>query len=1385
MRTLRNLALAGTLLSAMAGAFADDRSAATDSLVKELVARLEKGDDNARDAAARRLERIGRPAVASLARVVADPTRSVEARTRALEALASIGPEAQEALPVLLRLLDGADGPLCEVAARALLSVGPDEVLAQVEALRAPGGETRRRASRVLVRLGASEAARWARTDHRSRWGSGRSRPDPLRLVGALRVALSDEDPDTRRAAVAALGLLGRHLEDARGLLAGALKDPAAGIRRCAVEVLADVQSWGDDTRMVLAPVLWDADPDVRHFAAARIRHLGGGRDDAAAPFLLEALRSRDREVREAAACALGGNDGSRPEVVTGLLAALADPEAGVRLAAVEALGRRGPAASEALPALRTLLADSGTATELRRAAALAAWSIDSTDMHALAVSFPEAASDRGPERRFYLNVYRLGRRGAEIARAAVRALSDPDPQVRRAGTLVLAELGPKVRDAAPAVLEALCDSDPEVRAVARKVVVQLGRRVVPALLERLKDSKPAVRAAAAEALTDLGWRAAEAGPALLAAAWDENAAVRAAAVAGFSCWCPRSGTEAQTVVELLRHPDPIVRRGAADALRGASAYAAPAPAALLELLDDPVPEVRCAAASALSMGDDAAARVLAKALRDPEEKVALAAAESLRRIGPGAGEVVPDLLKGMQSASPLVAKACIDALGAMRGKGSAAVPALLKLLETLPEEAEKKGGVAPLAGFASRDVPVDLTAAASAALSQIGGSAVPALAEMVRSGRTPRCERAVQALAEMGAEALPAVPALALCLKRAEGGLRFELLDLLARLGPEAKAAEPSLAELLHDLDPATRTAAACTLGRLGGPATTAVLVALKAACDDPDPEVRRSAAATLFEVARAAPETRAALERLLCDPHPSLRIQALEFLSKLGLLPAETLLSFLTDENAGVGRRAYQLLQRAGLEAAGPLVALAKDRTAKTCVREAALSLLASSSVESEDALSALLEVFGDRADEAPARRAALSAAVASGRVGIATLEHGLQEEDAEVRGIAIRALGDRGGDAASAAPALVGLLRDDNERVRAAAAAALGMIGAEPWLVVAPLAAALCDESDRVSAEAADALGRLGEAAAEAVPRLVQALMSGDPFRCSYAAAALGRIGPRAGDSVDALVAVLESEEGGAGEACAAALGRIGPQARSAVPALARIVEDAFAGDGERGEAAVALGRIREDGARVVPVLASLLEEAGNYETLAARCGAASALGCFAGEDDAALAALLGGMRDENADVRYAVSDALQVAGDRTVPHLRQAIEDPRPEVRFWAVVTLAKLGPSASAAAADLGRALRSSDPWIRDWSAWALGCIGIAPVQELQEALLDADPGVRFWAVSAARNLGPKASALKTLLLAATGDADVSVQEAARVALEGVETSAAQGGGAGR
>jgi serine/threonine-protein kinase len=157
------------------------------------------------------------------------------------------------------------------------------------------------------------------------------------------------------------------------------------------------------------------------------------------------------------------------------------------------------------------------------------------------------------------------------------------------------------------------------------------------------------------------------------------------------------------------------------------------------------------------------------------------------------------------------------------------------------------------------------------------------------------------------------------------------------------------------------------------------------------------------------------------------------------------------------------------------------------------------------------------------------------------------------------AAESLGNLGGEARPAVPALIAALGHRSEVVRWRSAEALGRIGPGAKAAVPALTEALSDRDALVRTEAAKALGQLGPAASGAVPALAESLRQSDVYFRREVARALARIGPETGPAVPALTDALRDKDKFVRMEAAKALGRAGALARSAVPALNAALKD----------------------------------------------------------------------------------------------------------------------------------------------------------------------------------------------------------------------------------
>jgi len=213
-------------------------------------------------------------------------------------------------------------------------------------------------------------------------------------------------------------------------------------------------------------------------------------------------------------------------------------------------------------------------------------------------------------------------------------------------------------------------------------------------------------------------------------------------------------------------------------------------------------------------------------------------------------------------------------------------------------------------------------------------------------------------------------------------------------------------------------------------------------------------------------------------------------------------------------------------------------------------------------------------------------------------------------------------------------------------------------------------LADPSPRRRWETAAALGR-SRVERDEIITLVGALADKEPFVRWQAGRSLASLGSRA--ALEALLPALRTPPLARQAAAAEALGILGDQ--QAVPGLLEAARSHQVG--LRVSAIEALGRIRAAGAG--PLLMEMLRD----ESAGVRRAAAWALGRL--RDEAAADALLVRLGDsqEHVLVRRAAAWAMGgiSPGAAAVPQLTKSLDDPDPQVRWYAACSLGLSGDAA--------------------------------------------------------------------------------------------------------
>ncbi len=160
---------------------------------------------------------------------------------------------------------------------------------------------------------------------------------------------------------------------------------------------------------------------------------------------------------------------------------------------------------------------------------------------------------------------------------------------------------------------------------------------------------------------------------------------------------------------------------------------------------------------------------------------------------------------------------------------------------------------------------------------------------------------------------------------------------------------------------------------------------------------------------------------------------------------------------------------------------------------------------------------------------------------------------------------------------------------------------------------------------------------------------------------------------------------------------------------------------------------------------------------------------------------IAAVLRLLEDNDADVRYAASEALIYLGPKargSVPDLVALFGGTKDDsLRANLLIGLGNLGPAAKAVVPLLAAAVKDKDQMVRRNAAEALGELGEtakAAVPALVEALEHKDVWTRLNVAEALGKIGPAARAAVPALTKMLREKFPRVQDAARLALKELE-----------
>jgi len=676
---------------------------------KTMIASLNSGDVRDRKISIYALGRIKPDAeIAVPALLSALKDKRIEIRCYAADALGQIGPEANAAIPALKAAINDPNVNVRGYAMRALGSIGQDAIPVLLRLLEGKDRNLRSQAVASLSRGGknirlyadAATPTLIAALRHPATRYYAASALETIgqAAIPSLIAALKSKNPATRLKAAHILGQIGDRSDEVITALIGALGDEDLTVRRNAAYALyhigpnaviaaiksaksngawsqamlvldhiwlndkvffqpiisekvpgepAVMRDWGELVHALIS-LLNDENYEARQAAQKVLERAG----QQATFMLLNALRKGEKaDVRKAAIrffseeeSIRGDESGGgakenrdkngRDEVISALIVALGDENDEIRCGAVEALGMLRAQAS--VEALTKALSDKSA--QARKGAALA--------------------------------LERIGDLPKETIPVLVGLLKDVNPAARQAAARALVKTGAGSTVVVASLIEALGDGQPDVRKEAALSLGQLGeaaKSAVPPLIAALKDVDDKVRALAAQALGKIGAEPEITLPALNGALQDRNDDVIISAAWALGKFGAAAVASVPALIAALKNPDAAVRKNIAWALKRIGVETSVP--ALTQQLKEKRAGIDTSAiyilyALAAIGPEDEVIKALTLALRNRDPLLRHHAALALGKIGPAAGKAVVPLTRALRDHAPRVRAAAAEALG-------------------------------------------------------------------------------------------------------------------------------------------------------------------------------------------------------------------------------------------------------------------------------------------------------------------------------------------------------------------------------------------------------------------------------------------------------------------------------------------------------------------------------------------------------------------------------------------------------------------------------------------------------------------------------------------------------------------------------------------------
>jgi len=301
------------------------------------------------------------------------------------------------------------------------------------------------------------------------------------------------------------------------------------------------------DAMPALAAALSDSDKEVRQAAAFALGRIGAD----ALPTLMAALKDGKAHNPEAVMEAIGYLGTNAGDAVPVVLPLVGNQK--LRLVAVQTLGNIGIVSDGSIEALAGATKDEDPA--VRHAAIVSLGCLGEAAVPTLIGSL----KNKGLRKDAVVALGKVGRSAAKAAPELCRLLKDDDGDVRRSAAASLGSIGSRSKEVVPALVEAL--GDKEAGDTAAHTLSGMRDAAIPALTKALQDKDRSERAASA--LAQMGKPAV---PTMLELLRDDK--LRPQAIAILGQMGPGAKAALPQLTSLAESEDEAVRLSASDAIK-------------------------------------------------------------------------------------------------------------------------------------------------------------------------------------------------------------------------------------------------------------------------------------------------------------------------------------------------------------------------------------------------------------------------------------------------------------------------------------------------------------------------------------------------------------------------------------------------------------------------------------------------------------------------------------------------------------------------------------------------------------------------------------------------------------------------------------------------